>query len=157
MAKQTRLRVLIGTGICLNPLMAFAQGIDAQELTIIGMGVSLPVVIVIVFLIAEALEDRRRFKLIERLIGEGRDIPSALLLKTKEQLTPIEQRLFELRRGVWLLFSGLGIAIALYLMSGDYKSAAWGLVFVFLSGASFVNATFLKAVTPGNEGATSQK
>ena len=148
MAKQTRLSFLIGTVICLTPLIAFAQEIDPsakffEDLIIICLGISLPVVIVAVFVVADALEDRRRIKLIEKLIGDGQDIPPGLILKTKERLTPSEQRLVDLRRGVWFLFLGLGIAIALYLVTGDYKSAVWGLVFVFLSGASFVNAMLL--------------
>jgi hypothetical protein len=38
---------------------------------------------------------------------------------------------------------GLGISLASYLSSGDWRAGAWGLIFVFLGIGSFINAAVI--------------
>lgn len=169
MAKMTLKSTVIGASTTLIPAMTFAQEISSEEkfvqdFAILGIWVALPIVIISIIVVAASLEDRRRIKLIEQFVVEGRDIPAELLLTASERkeqakanAKPQSQRTVDLRRGVWLLCLGLGIALATYLISGSFRIAAWGLIFLFLSGASFINAMFATDKNLTNSGVISQK
>jgi Flp pilus assembly protein TadB len=83
--------------------------------------------------------ERNRFELIERLLARGERVPPELLRRHND-LPPEEQRRRDLRRGIVLLAWGLGVGIVFYIVSGgQLRAAAWSLIFLFLSAASFLN------------------
>jgi hypothetical protein len=85
---------------------------------------------------------RQRLELIERLIGQGHPVPPQLLFGKAVPLPPREQQRVDLRRGIALLGWAIGISLLMYFGFGQLRAAAWGLLFLFLSLASFVNAYF---------------
>jgi flagellar basal body-associated protein FliL len=105
------------------------------------------IAIIAIFFVVHAKKEKRRHELISRFIEKGQEVPRELLLGSlSEAAIPPEQwpsfiRLRDLRRGTWLLCLGLGIGLILYLLF-DFEVAALCLIFLFLSGACFVNAIF---------------
>jgi hypothetical protein len=79
--------------------------------------------------------DKHRQELIARFIDKGQEIPTFLL-----PLPPSPRR--ELRRGVLLAGLGLGLGAVLYIVSSDWRVAAWSLIPLCLAAASLVNAAF---------------
>jgi hypothetical protein len=87
-------------------------------------------IVLVVFL---ALRERSRRRLMIAFLEKGQEIPPALLPRA-------DSRQRELRRGTWLTGLAIGVALTLYVIGGDWKLAAWGLVPLCLGAASFVNA-----------------
>lgn len=143
MNRQNSRKLLTAAGLSLAAIPALAQ--DAAETT--GVTNPFPESIValplagmafILIVIALALyfanqREKRRQELLSRFVEHGQEIPIALL-----PLPPSRQR--ELSRGVWLLAWGIGVGAALYFSSGEWGNAAWALILLLLSAASFVNA-----------------
>jgi uncharacterized protein DUF6249 len=143
MTAKTRLSLTAGVGLLLTPMLALAQGHDgeipAHVVALAGMGMLMVLgIITIVFYFTSRVE-RARFDLIERLIARGERVPSDLF-KRPNEVPPEEQRRRDFRRGIVLLAWGLGIGVVFYILShGQLRAAAWSLIFLFLSGASFLN------------------
>jgi hypothetical protein len=76
--------------------------------------------------------DRNRQELIAQLIAGGKEIPPSLLPQPSAQ--------GEFRRGTLLAGLGTGLGAVLYIVSDDWRVAAWALVPLCLAAASFVNA-----------------
>lgn len=104
-----------------------------------GMGMLFVLAIIaIAFYVGSRLE-RQRLALIERLITTGERVPSELFRRTNE-LPPEVQRRRDFRRGIALFAWGVGVAVVFYIQShGQLRAAAWSLIFLFLSAASFLN------------------
>lgn len=77
--------------------------------------------------------EKRKQDLIVRFVEKGQEVPNVLLPQ-------FPSRPRELRRGVWLASLGFGIGSVLYITTGDWQVAAWCLILLFLSVASFINA-----------------
>jgi len=85
-------------------------------------------------------QQRQRLESIERLLEKGRSVPPQLFGNKPPPLPPREQQRADLRRGIALLGWALGVAALMYFGLGNLRAAAWGLLFLSLSLASFVNA-----------------
>ena len=59
-------------------------------------------------------------------------------------LTPEELMGYAVGWGVTWTCLGLGISAASYVSTGQVRSAAWGLIFVFLGIGSFINAALIR-------------
>jgi hypothetical protein len=112
-------------------------------------------VLVVVFaLVARAT--KARYDTIRQLIEKGQELPPELLAPHRppmpKNLTLAELRGYAIGWGVTWTCLGLGISLASYVSSGEWRSAAWGLVFLFLGIGSFINAAIIerqiKAATP---------
>jgi len=104
-----------------------------------GMGMLFVLGIVGLALYFGTRVERTRLALIERVLEKGERVPPELLRRTNE-LAPEAQRRRDLRRGIGLLAWGLGVAVVFYIVSGgQLRAAAWSLIFLFLSAASFLN------------------
>src|SRR6185436_17630498 len=95
---------------------------------------SMLVVVAVIFMAMRFANerDKNRQELIVRFIDKGQEIPSFLVPQ------PSPRR--ELRRGVLLAGLGLGVGAVLYIVSGDWRIAAWSLIPLCLAAASLVNA-----------------
>lgn len=91
------------------------------------------IVVIAIVLFFNSRREQRRYDLFARFVDKGQDIPRELLPQP-----PSRQR--EMIRGVWLLCIGLGIGLVLYIATSDWTVAAWSLILLFLSAASFINA-----------------
>jgi hypothetical protein len=78
--------------------------------------------------------ERRRQETLARFIERGQEIPAALLPPARYS------RNVSLRRGVGLTCLAIGLGVAIYLNTGDFRSAAWCLVPLSLGIGSFINA-----------------
>jgi hypothetical protein len=97
---------------------------------------SMLVVVAVIFMAMRYANerDKNRQELIAKFIDKGDEIPSFLLPQP-----PSPRR--ELRRGVLLAGVGVGLGAALYIVSGDWRVAAWSLIPLCLAAASLLNAT----------------
>lgn len=143
MSTKTRRRLLVGAGLLLTPMLAFAQT-GPQEIpplvfVFAAMGMLFVLGVVGVTLHFTTRSDRERLGLIERLIDKGQRVPPELFVRIND--LPLEvKRQKDFRRGVTLLCWGLGVGLTLYFAYGlQPRAAAWGLIFLFLSGANFLN------------------
>jgi hypothetical protein len=122
------------------------QGSNAGHLFAIrGIPLLFVVLITIVALAFLNQRERRRQELLARFIDRGQEIPAALLPQ------PRYSRNLSLRRGIGLTCLGLGLGLAIYLNTGDLRSAAWCLVPLSLGIGSFINA-MLGGPGPGASG-----
>ncbi|HEY7672664.1 MAG TPA: DUF6249 domain-containing protein [Gammaproteobacteria bacterium] len=112
-------------------------------------------VLAVVFaLVARAT--KARYETIKLLIEKGQELPPELLAPHRppvpRSLTLAELQGYAVGWGVTWTCLGLGISVASYASSGELRSAAWGLVFLFLGIGSFINAAIIrrqiKAATP---------
>jgi hypothetical protein len=100
-------------------------------------------VLAVVFaLVARAT--KARYETMKLLIEKGQELPPELVAPHRPPM-PRNMELWEYRGyaigwGNTFTCLGLGISLASYLSSGDWRAAAWGLVFVFLGIGSFINA-----------------
>jgi hypothetical protein len=140
------LGLAIGTSVLL-PALALAQDPShAAEygvpIVITGMAGGIIFVLAIIamsFAIA-VRQNKQRLEVIERLIDKGQPVPRELFGKAPLPLPAHIQQRVDLRRGIALLGWAIGIALLMYFGFGQLRAAAWGLLFLFLSVASFVNA-----------------
>jgi Domain of unknown function (DUF6249) len=84
-------------------------------------------------LIYVVLRDRRRHQTISMLVERGQPIPPTLLPRAAS-------RHAEMRRGTWLVALAIGAGVTLYVLTGEMRYAAWGLIPLCLGVASYVNA-----------------
>ena len=82
-------------------------------------------------------QDRSRLQTIERLIEKGQPVPRALLVP--HEVAPEVRRRIDLQHAILLLCLGLGGGLALWLVTGQWRMAAWSLIFLFLSVGKFIN------------------
>ena len=79
------------------------------------------------------LREKRKQELVIQYVEKGQEIPRALL-------PPAPSKMREVRRGIWLASLGLGLGLALYIATEEWRIAAWCLILLFLSAACFINA-----------------
>ena len=150
MTVKARLNLIAGSAFLLMPLLASAEELSSEYrlvIWIIGLGVLIAVPVVGMSLLAPYLLMRRRAELIEKFVEQGRDIPQDVLDKLTPAPVPPQEvaeqnRSRSMRRGVVLLALAVGVAIVFYVGSGSPRAAVWGLLFLCLSIASFINAKF---------------
>ena len=111
-------------------------------------GLSLLVLIAVVFVIVflplsyAKARDRRRNELYAKFLEKEQPIPQELLPGARTNHKRSSQQR-ELMRGVWLTALGLGVGLALYIATSEWRFAAWALVLLFLGAASFINGMLL--------------
>ncbi len=139
----------VGAEALLLPALALAQDPIAPAAQQMGMAIAIAGMICGTIFVLGVLglsffyatrRDRDRHELIERLVEKGQPVPRELFGKAPLPLPPHEQQRVDFRRGVVLLGWGCGIALLMYFGLGILRAAAWGLLFLCLSVASFVNA-----------------
>ena len=83
-------------------------------------------------------QERHKLDAIAKLVASGHPVPREMFMK-KVLPSVEEQRRRDLRRGVSALCWAVGVALTFYLLGGDPRAPAWGLIFLFVSIGSFVN------------------
>lgn len=138
------LKLALAGNLLFVPILTLAQegpslgdGFSEMEYGLSGptAGMISLIVIVGMALFFAMQREKRRQDLVARFLDNGREIPPGVLPPT-----PSRQR--ELRRGVWLASLGIGIGLVLFIATSDWRVAAWCLILLFLSAASFLNAAF---------------
>jgi hypothetical protein len=81
--------------------------------------------------------ERERLLAIERLLEKGHEVPRALL-RPPEIPREVHRRI-DLHQAIMLLCLGLGGGSALWLVTNQWRIAAWALIFLFLSAGKFIN------------------
>jgi hypothetical protein len=165
MSSRIFLQPILGAGLSAAPLLAQAQP-ESPNAPLVGLtlGVSALFVLGIIaiallgpqWMLRNAMRDRA--ELIEKLLAAGQPVPPELLTPpvppTAAPLPAHEQfavnRLRSLRRGVGLLAVGAGIAAVAYFGFDSPRMASWGLLFLALSIASFINAIFFSGERVGD-------
>jgi len=143
MTAKTHLALFAGTGLLLTPMLALAQSpvddIPGHVFVFAGMGMLFVLGIVAISLYFGTRIDRARLDAIERLLAQGQRVPPEMFQRTVEPPPEIRRRR-DFRRGVVLLGWALGVGGVFYILSGgQLRAAAWSLIFLFLSAASFLN------------------
>jgi hypothetical protein len=82
--------------------------------------------------------ERNKLDVIARLIENGHRVPREMFMK-KVLPSVEEQRRRDRRRGVSALCWAFGVALTFYLLGGNPRGSAWGLIFLFVSVGSFIN------------------
>lgn len=157
MIRGAHLRPIVAAGLLAAPLFAEAQPAPPST-PLVGLivGMSLLFVLGIIaiallgpqWLLRHAL--RERAELVDKLLAAGQPVPPELLAPPSPpplppHQTPVVSRMRSLRHGVGLLAFGVGIAAVAYFGFGSPRMASWGFLFLALSIASFVNATFFSS------------
>ena len=161
MTTRTRLPTSVAAGGLATPLLAQAQpvvDIGAPNTPLIGLIVAIGALFVLGIIVIAVIGPqwmlrnsmRDRAELIDKLLAAGQPVPPELLAPptppgpppVTAPATPASNRLRSLRRGVGLLAFGAGIAAVAYLGFDSPRTASWGLLFLALSIASFINARF---------------
>jgi hypothetical protein len=89
----------------------------------------------------ENRKNRDKLGLVERLVTSGQSVPRELMVKEPRQLTLLEQRRHDIRRGIAFLCWGIGISLVFYIVSGgNPRAAAWGLLFIVPGLGNFLKA-----------------
>jgi len=110
-----------------SPDSPFADMAAGTAIFVIALGI-----LVLVYLL---FRERRRQQLIAMFLERGQTVPSTLLPRAGS-------RHAEIRRGTWLIGLALGVGAVLWIASGTYRYAVWGLIPLCLGTASFINAAF---------------
>jgi hypothetical protein len=92
-------------------------------------------------------QERERLLAIERLLEKGHEVPRALL--KPHEIPPEVRRRIDLHHAIMLLCLGLGGGLALWLVTDQWRIAAWALIFLFLSAGKFINWHLAGKPLPG--------
>jgi hypothetical protein len=135
------------------PAVAQAQELVRTNSSLIVASLLIALAALIVVFTAGIKIHRQRLEAILKLVEQGHPLPRELIaaLRGKPFLTVVEQRRRDRRLGVSLLGWAIGTALAFYLYSGQARSAAWSLIFLFLSAACFVNLLVSKLTEGSGE------
>ena len=136
---------LVALTLLLAPALGLAQpppGMEAMATAVVVAGIVGGNIflwgVVGIALHFAAKQERQKLAVIAHLIENGHTVPREMFMK--KVLPSVEQqRRLDRRRGVSALCWAIGIALALYLLTGLPRAAAWGLIFLFVSIGSFVN------------------
>jgi hypothetical protein len=82
-------------------------------------------------------QDRERLHTIARMVEKGQQVPRALL--APHEVAPEIRRRIDLQHAILLLCLGLGGGLTLWLVTYQWRMAAWSLIFLFLSAGKFIN------------------
>lgn len=81
-------------------------------------------------------QERERLLTIQRLVEKGLPVPHELA--GRSMLPSTARRRTDLHHAITLLCLGLGLGLALWLVTGHWRLAAWALIFLFLSAGKFI-------------------
>lgn len=108
-------------------------------MSVIGMLFVLGIIAVVFF--SESRRNRDRLALIERLVTSGHPVPRELMAPGPLQLTLIDERRRDIRRGITLLAWAIAVALIPVIGSGgEWRYGLWGLLFLLPSLGSFLKA-----------------
>jgi len=154
MFESGRRKLLAASSLLLTAPIASAQtiiGADAPDDWVsraIGpdglsllIGLALVFVVIFVPLYFVHRRETRKYALYARFVDKEQVIPAELL---PSKVTRGSSREREFIRGVWLGCFGLGIVVVLYLVSGEWRVAVWGLLPLFLAAACFINGIMIR-------------
>ena len=146
--------VVVCASLLVQPLLALAQevaplpqrGLDFY-VVFPAMLLGLAVLVVVFLLVGRA--NRARYETVKLLIEKGQGVPPEFFaphrpVAQSRALTPEELMGYAVGWGVTWTCLGLGISAASYVSTGQVRSAAWGLIFVFLGIGSFINAALIR-------------
>lgn len=160
---MTRLQFLFAAALVAVPLLAHAQaaGTAPPNTPLVGLILGLTFVFVLGIIAIALLGPqwmmrnamRERAELIDKLLAAGQPVPPELLTPPSPPAPPplpakqlaALNRMRSMRRGVGLLALGAGVAAVAYFGFDSPRAASWGLLFLALSIASFVNAGFFSS------------
>lgn len=148
LAKTTLLAVTI-----FLPVLAFAQEDPnkwLKDLATISIWPLAPIIMLAMVCVTDIIKERRRSKLIEKFINSGQEIPPELLIQfktdnkfqSKNTKSPEQEFRQDMGYGIGFLCFGLGLGLTLSLIF-EPKTGLWGLIFIFISLACFLNAIFI--------------
>ncbi|MBX5460795.1 MAG: hypothetical protein IRZ28_06840 [Steroidobacteraceae bacterium] len=135
-------RVSAGALALLAPVLAMAQADAVARAPAHWMMLAavIPAMLFVLGVIAVSFhfahrQERERLLTIQRLVEKGLPVPHEL---SGRRLPPTAQRRNDLHHAITLLCLGLGLGLALWLVTGHWRLAAWALIFLFLSAGKFV-------------------
>jgi hypothetical protein len=106
-----------------------------------GFGMLMVLGILALGVFNESRKNREKLALVERLVTSGQPVPRELMVNEPRQLTLLEQRRHDIRRGIAFLCWGIGIGVVFYIVSGgNARAAAWGLLFIVPGLGNFLKA-----------------
>jgi len=136
-------RISAGALALLTPVLAMAQtdAVARAPAHWVVLAAVIPGVLFVLAIIAVSFhfahrQERERLLAIERLVEKGLPVPREL--SGRHALPPSARRRTDLHHAVTLLCLGLGVGLALWLVTGNWRLAAWALVFLFLSAGKFI-------------------
>jgi predicted PurR-regulated permease PerM len=144
MSTRARQRLIVLTAL-LAPALALGQpppGMEAMATAVVVAGMIGSLVFTLgcvgLALYFASKHERHKLDTISKLVASGHPVPREMFLK--KVLPSVEdQRRRDRRRGVSALCWAVGVALTFYLLGGDPRAPAWGLIFLFVSIGSFVN------------------
>lgn len=165
MTTKIGLRSVVAATLFAVPLFALAQPTSpSTPLTGMIVGISMLFVLGIIaiallgpaWMMRHAM--RERAQLIDKLLAAGQTVPPELLMPPSAPSPPplpthqrrALNRMRSLRHGVALLAFAAGIAAVAYFGFDSPRMASWGLLFLALSIASFINARFFAGEPSGD-------
>jgi hypothetical protein len=157
MTVKTQFQTIVTSALLLLPALTEAQELTREYRLLIAWVIALVFLfvasIVAISLFIQHLSAKRHAELIEQFLEKGQDIPPELLAQTgwpglRRHAAAEPDHSRSMRRGVSLLALAFAIAVLFYVGSGDLRAAAWGLPFLCLSIASFINGKFFSPSGP---------
>ena len=153
--------IALGASMLLQPVLAFAQEaqgagprltvLPALDYTVVFPAMLLGLAVLAVVFVLVRHRNKARYETIKLLIEKGQEVPPEFYAPhrppvpgNRYTLTPEELKGYAVGWGVTWTCLGLGVGAANYFSSGELRSAAWGLIFVFLGLGSFINATIIR-------------
>jgi hypothetical protein len=132
----------------LLPALSLAQEAAAQPpFVFAGAAVLLGLAALGVIFTLIARATKARYETMRLLIEKGKELPPELVAPHRppmsKNMTLADYRGYAIGWGNTFTCLGLGISLASYLSSGNWRAAAWGLIFVFLGIGSFINAAII--------------
>ena len=150
-------QVAVGVSMSLLPVLALAQEADGEPnyITVLAgmlLGLAFLVMVLVMVFTLIARSSRARYETIKLLIEKGQEVPPELLAPhrpaahrfDRERWSPAELMGHAVGWGVILSCLGVGIGLANYIDSGELRSAAWGLIPLFLGIGWFINAGIIR-------------
>jgi len=146
--KTSMTRVSAAASLLAIPTLGLAQDShNAPNYLIVFGAMALAVIVVFLIVSAVARTSKARFEMIRMLIEKNQEIPPQLMSPHQPQmprpLTAAEYRGFAVGWGVTWTALAVGLGLTMYIIFGELRFAAWGLIPLCLGIGSFINAALI--------------